>query len=407
MNIAVVVIAYNRPNSLKRLLETVANAYYKQGIDLVISIDGGGDCNAEVLTIADDFDFKYGHKRIINHPSNLGLKKHVISCGNLVTDYDGVILLEEDCIVSPHYYNYTLDALSFYDIDDRICGISLYTYKENETCLKIPFYPLQDGNDVFFMQVPSSWGQAFSKKQWTKFYQFYLNNSFNYYNLNIPHNVLEWPDSSSWKKILFCYMIQENLFFAYNHVSLSSNCGDKGTHFSSKVSFFQVPLLMGIEKSFKFISFSKSNSKYDAYMEILPECLKLNGFSFQDDFVVDLQGLKDLAKYDCQYALSIKEYIGYTPPMRSYGLDLHPIINNLLFKQQGDFIFFDKIKKFDNQIPHERIDKIMALYNSFICANIERKYYQLYRDKYYKLGYYILNPKKAIRVFFNKIKYST
>ena len=80
---AVVIPAFNRPKSLLRLLRSLDKGDYplNHSIELIISIDGGGD--HEVLRIAKEFNWNFGTKTIIEHDENLGLKNHIISCGDL------------------------------------------------------------------------------------------------------------------------------------------------------------------------------------------------------------------------------------------------------------------------------------------------------------------------------------
>ena len=82
---AIVVVAYNRPESLGRLLNSIAQAKYPadQQIPLVISIDGGGSNGVAVRKIAHEYDWLHGEKEIIDHQTNLGLIEHVFSCGDL------------------------------------------------------------------------------------------------------------------------------------------------------------------------------------------------------------------------------------------------------------------------------------------------------------------------------------
>ncbi|MEL6484270.1 MAG: hypothetical protein AAFP96_05420, partial [Bacteroidota bacterium] len=91
---AIVVVAFNRPKSLKRVLKSVQTAFYPSEIEipLIISIDYS-PTNKEVLEIAHDFTWKNGAKQVIQHRENLGLKEHILSCGDLSEKYGGVIVL--------------------------------------------------------------------------------------------------------------------------------------------------------------------------------------------------------------------------------------------------------------------------------------------------------------------------
>ena len=124
-NTAIVVIAYNRVLPLKRLLGSLARADYPKDSDipLIISIDKSD--NEEVLQAAEAFSWEHGEKRIITHEKRLGLKKHVLECGNHSRQYGSVILLEDDLFIMRDFYHYTRAALDFVKADKRIGGVSL------------------------------------------------------------------------------------------------------------------------------------------------------------------------------------------------------------------------------------------------------------------------------------------
>ena len=112
-SIALVVVGYNRPKSMRRILDSLNRAQYDYTeIPLVISIDNSGDDS--VRKEAESFQWKHGEKRLICHKERMGLRKHIISCGDLTEEYGAVMILEDDLYVSPDYYNYAVKALEKY-----------------------------------------------------------------------------------------------------------------------------------------------------------------------------------------------------------------------------------------------------------------------------------------------------
>jgi len=103
LNIPVIVVAYDRPEPLKRLLRSINKAIYEHPVKLIISVDYKK--NNDVIGVVNDFDWGHGSKEIIEHEKNLGLREHILFCGDLVRDYDGVIILEDDLYVSPFFIN--------------------------------------------------------------------------------------------------------------------------------------------------------------------------------------------------------------------------------------------------------------------------------------------------------------
>ncbi|HEX8677860.1 MAG TPA: glycosyltransferase, partial [Segetibacter sp.] len=146
MKPAIVVVTYNRPASLNRLLTFLSNSVFDSSdINLVISIDyHSSPMHDEVVKIANKFHWKYGFKKIIEHQNNLGLKTHVLSCGDLSVEYGAVIVLEDDIAVSPYFYNYAVQSLEAYDEDKNIAGISLYAFQWSTVAAR-PFTPAENG----------------------------------------------------------------------------------------------------------------------------------------------------------------------------------------------------------------------------------------------------------------------
>ena len=150
MSPTIIIATYNRPNSLSRILKSIVKARYcnVKDIRLVISIDGGGDNFEEVCEIADKFDWKVGEKLVIKHEHNLGLRNHIIYCGDLSKEYGDIILLEDDLFVSPNFYLFATSSLNYYRGSKRIAGISLYAYEFNENA-GLAFKPMKSGRILF------------------------------------------------------------------------------------------------------------------------------------------------------------------------------------------------------------------------------------------------------------------
>lgn len=190
--------------------------------------------------MAEDFGWRFGDKHVVAHPTRLGLREHILRCGDLSEKYGGVIVLEDDLYVSPEFYEYTLEALAFYRTNSRIAGISLYNYRYNETA-KLAFRAIEDGSDCYFMQTASSWGQCWTWDQWRAFRQWYDENREQ--PAAIPKNVESWPETS-WKKYFIKYVVATDRFFVFPRISLTTNFSNSGTHEIAPGNYLQVPLLM-------------------------------------------------------------------------------------------------------------------------------------------------------------------
>ncbi len=395
INPTIVVVCYNRPWALMRLLNSLLHASYSNlSVNLVISIDGGGENFHTMNEIANQFKW-FGKKRIIANEKNLGLRQHVINCGNLTQEYDSIIILEEDCSVSVDFYQFACQALSYYQDDVKIAGISLYNYSYFES-IGVPFTPLYDGYDAYFVQIPSSLGQVWSKRHWNGFADYMKGKpEINSSDL-LPEGVKAWPETS-WKKYFYKYIVEKDLYFVYPQISYSTNFGDIGTHFSSATQNYQVRLSSCLHtKEYNFIDFKISLNKYDGFFEILPKSLIEMGANIDLDTCIDLNGAKRLDLYKNRYALSIKDY---SKPIKSYNNDLIPIPLNISKENIGEFWNYGYIEQFNGLTRNKK--NILIKNQQSIGYEAGMTYTML--SKEYKLGKYVLHPRELLNLLKRKI----
>lgn len=331
----IIIPAFNRPKSLQRLLDSLENAIYpKHSIKLLISIDyEDSKARQQVCHLAEHFNWKYGEKIVQQQSINLGLKQHILTCGDLTEQYEQIILLEDDLYVSPHFYSYTSAALNYYQTEKKIAGISLYSYEICES-LRLPFRPIHDDSDVYFLQVPSSWGQAWNLSQWQGFREWLITISEEKVNQLLYPYVRHWHRTKSWKRYFMAYLIDEECYFVYPRQSLSTNFSDPGTnkHRTDNNHLYQVNLLRA-SKSFQFKSLAESCAIYDSFFEISALALQqLNPVLQAYEFEVDLKGGKEQKDFRKPYVLTTKN--GQNP-LLAFDNRLRPLENNIIFKQTG------------------------------------------------------------------------
>ena len=350
MNIGICIIAYNRLNSLKRVLTSLEQGYYNESVTLIISIDKSNDNH--VKDFAGQYEWKQGEKRIIAHPENLGLRKHVLKCGDLLNEYDALIVLEDDVSVAPSFYYYAKQCVEkFYD-DDNIAGISLYNFPLNYQN-RLPFYPLHSDSDVYLMQCAQSWGQVWMKKQWFAFKEWYLNHSEEFGELShLPKAICRWP-KSSWLKYHTRYCIEKKKYFVYPYVALSTNNSDAGTHNINKSSFFQSNLLYGKKEIFKLTP----TIYYDGFFESLLLSNYLG--CVYNDVCVDFYGEKKNFS-NKRYWLT-REKLSYKI-VKSYSLTYKPYEWNILQNEKGYELFI-----YDTQfIESNKFYSTKKLFNQYL-----------------------------------------
>jgi glycosyltransferase involved in cell wall biosynthesis len=330
MQPVIVIPAFNRAGALSRLLESVGRAEYPDVVNLIISLEGGA--SEEVKTIAYAFNAHNLKVRVVEHEEQLGLRNHIIECGDYSDEFGSVVVLEDDLIVDRYFYIFAQQALGFYRDDAVVAGIALYAYEYNEFA-KLPFTPMQNGYSVYPMRITCSWGQAWTRSQWSGFRHWYkaVDHKVVSSTLGLPDRLKRWPESS-WKKYFSSYLVERGLFFIFPYTSLSSNCSDAGgTHILMGTDLNQVNMAC-FERPLPDYSFCPAISpevSYDAFMEpsgaVVERALGLQLAEFE----VDLYGIKRLEfLLKKKYVLTSRKAVR---PLKKFPLMYRPLESNLLF----------------------------------------------------------------------------
>ncbi len=355
MKPAIVVVAYNRPRSLNRILDSIRRAQYEEeNIPLVISIDHGD--NREVVEAAERFSWEHGEKRIIRHTENLGLKRHVLSCGDLAWKYGSIIMLEDDLYVAKGFYNYAKQALAFTENDDKIGGVSLYNHRFNVHKREC-FEAIDDGYDNWYFQFASSWGQAFTERQWEGFREWLSeNDGRDVAGAAVPENVSGWGEKS-WLKYCIAYLIETDRYFLYPRMSHTTNFFDEGTHSRRAQTDFQVPLGAG-RKEYCFSGLRESQSVYDSFFE--NKRLAYAVGMKEKEVEIDLYGYRPLTKRYCLTMRSLPFDV-----KKSYGCMLRPLDQNIICNIPGDSFFLYDREKPAKAPKEKRGERILYFYRGF------------------------------------------
>lgn len=334
MKFAIVVITYNRLKSVKRLVDSLQKAWYDgDSVDLIVSIDKSK--SDEVERWAETVTWTYGKYMPVKHDKNLGLRAHVLECGNRVNDYDAIAVFEDDVTVSPNFYRFAKQCVEKYQDDERVAGISLYAFPHAGLSVH-PFTPLYSGYDVFFMNIAQSWGQVWMKRQWNEFYEWYMSNPSEFEYKPGLGNLHLWP-KTSWLKYHIKYCIEKNKYFVYPYQSLSTNNNEAGSHARSgkySSTLCQANLQTLPIKGYRLPSVDECEVKYDFYYEAkyLAHYMNLT----EDELCVDFYGLKTNDD-NRRYWLTCKP-LPYKI-IKSYDLAYKPYENNIIMDREGDFLF--------------------------------------------------------------------
>lgn len=160
--IAIALFVYNRPEHTRRTIQALQSAYLSEEVMLYVFSDGPkglddvNDVNA-VRSLCSDIS-GFAQANVVNRENNIGLAENIISGLNIVfSEYDRVVVLEDDLLVSRGYIKYMIDALEFYQ-DKGVFSVSGYT-----PCVKIPSdYQFS----TYVIPRNCSWGWGTWREKW-------------------------------------------------------------------------------------------------------------------------------------------------------------------------------------------------------------------------------------------------
>lgn len=344
MKNVVVIIGYNRVNNIKRCFESVKNAFYEENdqLDIIFSLDYH-EKQKDIINMINSFEWQKGKLIIKSYNERQGLRKHIITCGSYIENYDALIMLEDDIEVSNSYYSYVKQALIKYGNLEKIAGISLYKHESNFATGRY-FIPQQNDSDVFFIQCAQSWGQCWNKRMWYEFKEWYDKNENFKINFRMPRCAYSW-DERSWLRYYMGFITETNKYLVYPYCSLSTNVNTAGENNKIDRADFQVPMYCD-KKTFKMIDF-EDGIKYDAFLEREYD----NYFSFkinEHKCLLDLYG--ERTNYgDYKYLASCRRLNYHI--LKTYGMIYRPQEINLLKEPVGEEIFlYDLSKKEANNM---------------------------------------------------------
>lgn len=350
---AIIAIGYNRLESIKRLLSSIFNTdYLGDKVDLIISIDNSG--SNILIDYVKTLSWPHGKKTIVTHDKRLGLKKHVLKCGDFTKQYNYVCVLEDDLYVSPRFYEFAKQSIKYFNENKIIAGISLYSHQWHPYVNR-PFMPIQDGYDIYLLQVASSWGQIWSKNSWENFTTWLEDKTDEYLHSDLmPSAVSNWS-SKSWLKYHNRYLVDSNKYFIYPKYSLTTNFSDRGEHADVNTTY-QVPLLLGKNNNLKLPEKIDDLLKYDSFFEY--KSLSNYVGIKEDEIDISIYGNRKRKK---RYLLTTE--ICNFKVIKSFGLKLRPIEANVVLNVSGSGIYlYDTTKKVNKLRLYNKNDVNRFLY---------------------------------------------
>ena len=376
---AIVAVGYNPPECMKRLVKSIENADYPaENIKLIVSIDCS-DQSDRIEKIVREIGWSHGDLLIKRYTERQGLKNHILQCGDLSEEYGAVIILEDDLVVSRCFYHYVVQALRFYQNHSKIAGISLYSHKWNEYG-RYEFMAQKNEYDVYLGQFSITWGQCWTKERWREFRKWYDRKKREGLGVNyqLPEIIEHWGEKS-WGKYFVYYIVEKDLYYVIPYISLSTNCSEIGEHNARLSNSYQVMLLDAKAKEYNFPVFNQA-IRYDLFFErILEPGRFINGINGKD-ICIDLNGIHRDTSGKKYLLTSIRE--PFLKPIRTYGLQMRPIEENVFRETPGMDLFLYRVPK-----SYKKTKKILK-------TSYKRTEYEIYGNGWKRVLIY------GIRSFF-------
>jgi len=156
---ALAVTAYNRPEHFSKVMSMVEKHHNGP---LYIFIDGPKDAADNTFVQEVRWQAReFSEARIITFPYNRGLRRSIKEAVDTVlSENDTIILLEDDCLPGPYFFEYMYDCLNIYAKIDEVMGVSGYTIPIPEEIRKT--FPW----DIYFVPRAGSWGWGTWRRAW-------------------------------------------------------------------------------------------------------------------------------------------------------------------------------------------------------------------------------------------------
>lgn len=164
-SVAVALFVYNRLDHTKQTVEALLSNEVNSLVLYVFSDGPKAKDGQAVSEVRSYISTIRGFERIhlVERHQNVGLARSIIEgVTQVLQEYEAVIVLEDDLIVSTSFIPYMIDALSKFRNEPRVMSIAGYNY---------PIFSDGDTNvgDAYFLKFTTSWGWATWASAWSHF----------------------------------------------------------------------------------------------------------------------------------------------------------------------------------------------------------------------------------------------
>lgn len=272
----IIVFAWNRKDSLDRLMKSLLRADYQGNNSIELRINLDNNPSEDVQEYVESFDWPHGPKTVIIRDSHYGLERMVVESWDPKSSDEYAFFFEDDIEVQKDYFKFASAALKRLNSlqDPNVIGVALNTPRYDEVNLDhsiwIPAEEIGSEAKLFWFQQPCSWGALYFPEKWRQFLVYYQNRKGSVGTV-IPNTyVSNWKHS--WKKYFMEMMVLEGLVMLYPSLpkqrSLSIHHREQGVHtgfigkrLNKVVDYFVVPFAGAKEASLLMESIENDDLK--------------------------------------------------------------------------------------------------------------------------------------------------
>ena len=159
----IVVFGFNRPNHMKRMLESLCSNPESEDSKVIFYIDGYDNKNNQLIQKTLDIvnkNWNFSDKVVNFRESNLGCKFNIIlGITEVLEKNESVIVLEDDLILSKNFLNFMNTSIEKYKMSDKVWSISGWGHPQL----------LNRRSGSSFSSLTSPWGWGTWKENWNIF----------------------------------------------------------------------------------------------------------------------------------------------------------------------------------------------------------------------------------------------
>jgi hypothetical protein len=370
----IIILTYNRPTSLMRLIDSLKSALGENDANLMLSLEYGSD--AKTKDYVASLDWSFGLKTIVENSEPLGTHKHMISCLKRAEAFSDVLVLEDDHFIVKGFIKFLKYGKGIMEADKRISGISLHHYEMMQDQL-LPFKPLANGEPAYLLQKASAngfwmnnallkdlnnWIEAFSSTE---------------YSRAVPNYLKKWGDKK-WSTLIGKYLIEKNMYQLYPRISYVTDFGEKGENYNRPEQKFGAQSDLFYSDTLQYdVNSKKELVAYDAWYEIDSEYLKSHNSDLESfDFCNNLQGQKSLDQIQQELILTT-ENTNQNSSIVSFSKELKPLENNILHGLKGHGI---SLVNKNDIVPAKGIETLIQNYEKQLYFNSKHSVVQGFKN---------------------------